>query len=200
MMARRILVLVLSVLLSTVSFPAHADTHAINFCANKSDGRVHPITTGKCGYGEYTLGAHSIAIPQTRPHALLPTVLFRFWSAQAAAKRVGVYLKITSGYRTLEDQAYLFKRAVKKYGSAAKASKWVLPPQYSTHPWGVALDVNFRTTKKASAQWLEINGYKWGLCRVYDNEWWHFEGITTPGKKCPKRWKNAVERFPNSVK
>jgi hypothetical protein len=36
-----------------------------------------------------------------------------------------------------------------------------------------------------AAGWLEINGAKFGLCRVFENEWWHFEPVIAPGWKCP---------------
>jgi hypothetical protein len=33
--------------------------------------------------------------------------------------------------------------------------------------------------------WLQKNGWKYGLCRRYDNEPWHFEALTSPGGHCP---------------
>jgi hypothetical protein len=38
---------------------------------------------------------------------------------------------------------------------------------------------------KSGASWLEANGATFGLCRVYENEWWHFEPLTAPGGICP---------------
>jgi D-alanyl-D-alanine dipeptidase len=29
------------------------------------------------------------------------------------------------------------------------------------------------------------------LCRVFENEWWHFEGNIAPGWRCPKMLKDA---------
>ncbi|MER6898653.1 D-alanyl-D-alanine carboxypeptidase, partial [Amycolatopsis sp. NPDC000740] len=46
-----------------------------------------------------------------------------------------------------------------------------LPPAQSQHVQGVALDVR----PYEGAQWLEVHGGRFGLYRVYDNEWWHFE-------------------------
>jgi len=54
----------------------------------------------------------------------------------------------------------------------------------SHHPWGVAIDVNY-PDEPVGAGWLEINGSKFGLCRVFENEWWHFEPVIAPGWKCP---------------
>jgi D-alanyl-D-alanine dipeptidase len=171
-----------------------------NYCAKKSDGTVRSIQTGKCASSEYSLGATAIAQPKTRPKGVVWSLMERYLAAKASAKKHGYYLRITSGFRRLSDQEYLFRQAVKKYRSEAEAAKWVLPGGMSTHTWGIALDVNFRTKLKKGAQWLDTNGYKWGLCRVYDNEWWHFEGTGIPGQKCPKRWKDAMQRFPDALK
>jgi hypothetical protein len=45
---------------------------------------------------------------------------------------------------------------------------------------------------QSGAQWLEVNGYKFGLCRVYENEWWHFEPLVAPGQQCPALVANAT--------
>jgi LAS superfamily LD-carboxypeptidase LdcB len=108
----------------------------------------------------------------------------RFKAAQAAAKKDGQTIYIASGFRSLSRQTTLFAQAIKKYGTAAEASKWVLPPLVSHHPWGVAIDVNY-PDDPVGAGWLEINGSKFGLCRVFKNEWWHFEPVIAPGWKCP---------------
>jgi hypothetical protein len=85
----------------------------------------------------------------------------------------------------------LFNEAVKTYKTVEEASKWVLPPDLSHHPKGIALDVNY-PMGQPGAQWLEINGYKFGLCRVYENEWWHFEPLVAPGQQCPALVANAL--------
>jgi D-alanyl-D-alanine carboxypeptidase len=108
--------------------------------------------------------------------------------AIAAAGTDGVELRLTSGWRTRAEQQQLFDAAVKKYGSRQKASRWVLPPDESAHVRGEAVDVGPR----AGAKWLERHGSRFGLCRRYDNEWWHFELLTTPGGTCPAREANAA--------
>ena len=166
-----------------------AEAPIIDYCAKKSTGKVRAITEGSCTKKERSLGAAPINRSEKRPKALVPKVKNRYEAAKAAAKRKGHTLAITSGYRSLERQEYLFNRAVKQHGSKVAASKWVLPPKKSNHPWGLAIDVNYGvggTKGKKAAAWLEKNGYKYGLCRRYQNEWWHFEPLVTPGQKCPK--------------
>ena len=136
-----------------------------------------------CGSDE-SLGAGKISAPLTEVTDLNIYVKNRFLAAQSEARREGVTLVITSGFRTAARQDYLYKRAIAKYGSAEEASKWVLPPDKSHHPDGIALDVNYPGDPE-DTKWLELNGYKYGLCRVYKNEWWHFEPLIAPGGICP---------------
>lgn len=138
-----------------------------------------------CVIGEdIPLGQTEIVEGTVRPNEIHPQVLARFLSAQAAAKKEGIEMVIDSGYRTTQTQEYLFNRAIKEHKTAEEAIKWVLPADLSRHPWGLALDVNLHH-EKSGASWLEANGATFGLCRVYENEWWHFEPLIAPGGICP---------------
>lgn len=161
-------------------------------CLNKSTKalRTSDMKSG-CKVGESSLGATAIKRPATRPTGLNPFLKARFVAAQAAAKKARRSLVITSGFRSYAVQAVLFEAAVKKYGSEEEAAKSVLPPDASHHPWGLALDINY-PNDPLSAKWLEINGYKYGLCRIYKNEWWHFEGVAAPGRRCPAMHPDAT--------
>jgi len=154
-------------------------------CANKSTYklRVSNVIKG-CEKTELSLGSGAIPRSMTRPAAIDKQLMYRFKAAQAAAKKDGQALYIASGFRTLAHQKVLFAQAVKKYGSESEASKWVAPPMISHHPWGTALDINY-PDEPVAAGWLEVNGWKFGLCRVFENEWWHFEPVIAPGWKCP---------------
>ena len=137
-----------------------------------------------CLESEKSLGAAALSVPLNPMNQLNPFLEVRFLAAQAAAKEEGIQLAITSGFRSLDRQAALFKAAVKKYGSEEAASHWVLPPASSHHPLGLAIDVNY-PNDLISTLWLEKNGFIYGLCRAYVNEWWHFEALTAPGQPCP---------------
>lgn len=137
-----------------------------------------------CLEEEQSLGATAIPVPLNPVDQLNQFLEVRFLAAQAAAKKEGVRLVITSGFRSFDRQAALFKAAVKKYGSEEVASHWVLPPTASHHPLGLAIDVNY-PNDLISTLWLEKNGFRYGLCRAYVNEWWHFEGLSAPGQPCP---------------
>jgi hypothetical protein len=156
------------------------------YCFNKPSEKliIRPDFIG-CIVGEdEPLGQTEITEGTKRPTELHPQVLARFLSAQAAAKAEGIAMTIDSGYRTLETQNYLFQRAIKEHKTPEEAIKWVLPGELSRHPWGLALDVNLNHDK-SGASWLEANGATYGLCRVYENEWWHFEPLIAPGGICP---------------
>ena len=131
-------------------------------------------------------GASHLVAPVSGLSAPLARSLAKATQAAAAA---GIDLEVTSGYRTRAEQQRLFDEAVRQYGSAARARRWVLPPSESEHVKGRAVDVGPR----AAARWLEANGVKWGLCRRYVNEWWHFERLAPAvGQKCPALEPNAA--------
>ena len=121
---------------------------------------------------------------------LSPKLKARLTKAIAAAKADGVTIRITSGRRSAAKQQRLLNEAIKKYGSYKVATRWVLPPKYSAHVLGKAVDIG----PTAAMTWLNQNGWRYGVCRRYDNEPWHFEALTAPGTKCPPREPHAVAK------
>lgn len=170
---------------SLINEVSHASDTIPLSCMNKKTFslRVSNVIKG-CEKTEVSLGAGAIPHSLIRPNALDKQLVYRFKAAQAAAVKDGQKIYIVSGFRSLSRQETLYKQAIRKYGSADEASKWVAPPLISHHPWGVAIDVNY-PNEPVGAGWLEVHGYKFGLCRVFDNEWWHFEPVIAPGWKCP---------------
>lgn len=102
-----------------------------------------------------------------------------FTAAFAAERTVGLAPTIASAWRSTAWQQVLFDRAVTRYGSATEANRWVLRPLQSAHVKGYAVDVH----PQSAAAWLETHGSTFGLCRIYANEWWHFEYRAT--RHCP---------------
>jgi zinc D-Ala-D-Ala carboxypeptidase len=159
---------------------------------SETDSLWRSVVKRGCGSDE-SLGAGKISAPKTEVFDLNIYVKNRLLAAQAKARKEGINLVVTSGFRTAARQEYLFQRAIAKYGSAEEASKWVLPPDKSHHPDGIALDINYPGDPD-DTKWLELNGYKFGLCRVYKNEWWHFEPLVAPGETCPPLVANALTK------
>jgi hypothetical protein len=171
-----------------------APVELLCFNVESTELRISNTELG-CLAPEESLGTAPIVHSEIRPTGLDRTFEVRFLAAQAAAKLAGFNIRITSGFRSQQLQERLFNNAVKKYGSENEASKWVLPKDVSHHPWGIAIDVNYPGDRKA-VKWLEDNGSSFGLCRVYENEWWHFEPVIAPGEPCPPMMANALESLP----
>lgn len=184
-------VAILVFLMSSLGSPANADQKIVNVCIHKKTGYVRESSIATCHKTELAVGANKLEPGNVRPKQMNSFFANRIKIAQLMGRKEGHNLTITSGWRSVEYQEMLFKNAVINNGSVAEASKWVLPPEYSMHPWGLAVDINYKTGKQAGAQWLETNGYKFGLCRRYKNEWWHFEPLVAPGERCP-----ALEEYP----
>lgn len=121
---------------------------------------------------------------------LAPGLAGSYTLASNEARTQGVPIWITSGKRSDAEQRQLWRNAIATYGSPAAARRWVLPAEESPHVRGEAVDVG----PWDGAAWLERNGHRWGLCRTFANEWWHFELATTPGTQCPPMWPDAAVR------
>lgn len=114
------------------------------------------------------------------------------------AKDLGVW--VVSGFRSDELQAALFKDAVRRYGTEAKARRWVAPPGRSRHgprvnadgkfvangEYGVAVDFGVRGTLAVQGKWPElVNRRMVALAHRYEMhsplEWedWHHEPMAS---------------------
>lgn len=163
-------------------------------CFETMTATIQVVSQELCPTGTLSLGnsaLQQIVESDSKTSQAHPLLLSRFYAASMVAKIDGVNLYITSGFRSLSRQERLFANAVKKYGSESEAAKWVLPAPYSHHPQGLALDINY-PGDPLGASWLERNGARFGLCRVYANEWWHFEAVIAPGENCPSLAPNAL--------
>jgi zinc D-Ala-D-Ala carboxypeptidase len=167
------------------------------FCVDSQNLITLTTTKNSCPLSMILLGDGPLIESATASGQVLdlhPLLAARFNAAASFAAADGVTLYISSGFRTRDRQETLFAEAVKKYGNETEAAKWVLPPQNSHHPQGLAIDVNY-PGDRPGAFWLEKNGSRFGLCRVYANEWWHFEGVIAPGERCPRLAPNALVDF-----
>lgn len=165
---------------------ARTDSNSIqNNCANLETGLIRQTRSLNCSPNELPIGIGPVTAGATRPTKMDSFLENRIKLAQAVGAKEGFRLNITSGWRSLEYQQMLFNRAIVSNGSIEEASKWVLPPEFSNHPWGLAVDINYKQGKPEAAAWLESIGFRFGLCRRYKNEWWHFEPLVAPGRSCP---------------
>ena len=102
---------------------------------------------------------------------LAPDLLRGLRAASKAAGGHGIEIDVNSGWRSPGYQDLLLQQAVTTYGSADVAARWVATADTSPHVHGDAVDVGPADARA----WLALHGAAYGLCRVYDNEPWHYE-------------------------
>ncbi|CAM3720002.1 M15 family metallopeptidase [Tsukamurella ocularis] len=108
-------------------------------------------------------------------------------SAARAAAEEGVAMHLTSGWRSTRYQQYLYDDAVRRDG-ADEAARLVATPSTSEHVTGDAVDVG----PTEAAYWMDRYSERFGLCRTYANEVWHYELRT--GRACPEPASDAAAR------
>lgn len=118
---------------------------------------------------------------------LTPDLRAAVQDAARAAMADGIDFVVTSGWRSAFYQQSLLDDAVRNYGSAEEARKFVQLPIESRHVTGEAVDIG-RTDANS---WLSQHGSDYGLCQIYANEMWHFELATNPGGECPEQLSDA---------
>ena len=120
----------------------------------------------------------------------------RYLQMQAAAKADGILLKPISGFRSVQEQKYLFFKIKEKRGELASIrAKVSAPPGYSEHHTGYAIDIGDAKVpatnlspdfeKTAAFHWLKKNAarYSFELSFPKDNpqginyEPWHWRYI-----------------------
>ena len=119
----------------------------------------------------------------------------------ADARASGVAIIPISGFRSIEYQESLFRKAVVKYGSEDVAVRWVARPGNSEHHTGLAIDfgdgehpacdVEPPFEKTRAFDWLQKNAAQFGFelsfprnnPRGVNYEPWHWRFIGTPEAK-----------------
>jgi LAS superfamily LD-carboxypeptidase LdcB len=117
------------------------------------------------------------------PSALKPAAYAAWKQIKTAMAADGITLSLNSGKRGWAHQQELWENEIRKTGSEEAAMHLVLPPQKSMHVQGFAVDIY----PEAAQIWLQNKGSKYGWCRLYDNEAWHFEFDADYKSGCPAR-------------
>jgi D-alanyl-D-alanine carboxypeptidase len=117
-------------------------------------------------------------------HRLAADGLAALTAAARAAGHADPLLLAVSGYRTAEEQAWLWEGALAKYGDPEVASQWVARPGTSAHQSGRAIDLHLgdpieseyapRMRDTPAYHWLVANAATFGFY-PYDVEPWHWE-------------------------
>ncbi|HZX07467.1 M15 family metallopeptidase [Kribbella sp.] len=157
--------------------------------------RTQPVSAGRLPTGsapthqgppnaeDGVLPDHTSAYDTSLPGIakLDPALLKAVQEAETAMKADGIRMQVTTGWRSKKYQEELLEKAIRKYGSRKKALEYVAEPDQSHHITGHAVDIG----PTDADYWLDRNGNRFGLCRTYTNEIWHFELVTQPGGTCP---------------
>lgn len=150
---------------------------------------VEGPSTELVNVGHYRDTGRTVRMRSSAAHAFLEMA--------SAARADGVGIVPISGFRPVSYQKTLFERAVKRYGSEQKASRWVAPPGYSEHATGWTLDVgdesqrgtdiepSFESTP--ASRWLQNNAHRFGFELSFppnnpqgvNHEPWHWRFIGT---------------------
>ena len=117
-----------------------------------------------------------------------PALLTAIQNAATAAAADGITMTVNSGWRSPDFQQRLLDSAIQTYGSFDAARQYVQTPSASKHVLGEAVDIG----GDGADQWLMTNGPRFGLCRIYANEVWHFELATDSYGNCPPLRPNAA--------
>ena len=109
--------------------------------------------------------------------------------ARAAAKD-SVFIKVKSGFRSVQYQKSLFRKYLSDGTPFNKVAELVAPPGYSQHHTGRAFDLargGLRFDKSKAYTWLKKNAAKYGFVESYPKDsksgirwepWhWYYEGM-----------------------
>jgi D-alanyl-D-alanine carboxypeptidase len=91
--------------------------------------------------------------------------------AATDAARDGITIDVNSGWRSARYKDRILREAVSRYGSEREAARWVATATTSPHVAGKAVDLG----PSHAISWLVDHGARYGLCRIYANEPWHYE-------------------------
>jgi LAS superfamily LD-carboxypeptidase LdcB len=91
---------------------------------------------------------------------------------RAAAQKAGVVLRVHSGFRTQDHQAWLY--SLWRAGWGNRAAK----PGWSNHQSGRALDLV--VDDDGTFAWLIRHGWRYGFRRTVRGEPWHWEYVGRP--------------------
>jgi D-alanyl-D-alanine carboxypeptidase len=146
---------------------AHVRTHAGHEGVGRIPVRARAtaeLLPDPCGAppGHGSGGGYSGPLAYRQGKPMRPDVALAFDRLAAAAREeAGLFLSISSGFRSDAEQARLF--------AAHPDPKWVAPPGESLHRYATELDLG----PPAAYGWLEANADRFGFTKRYAWEDWH---------------------------
>lgn len=124
-----------------------------------------------------------------------------------AAKKDGIEIRVSSGYRPYSYQSKLFSKYEKVYGKK-NALSFSAPPGASQHQLGTAVDFGTITDEYADTpegKWLFKNAGDYGWSLSYPNgmekitgytwECWHYRYLGVAACKFQKEWFDDIQQY-----
>jgi D-alanyl-D-alanine carboxypeptidase len=124
-----------------------------------------------------------------------------------AAKKDGITLVFSSGYRSFAYQRYVYSREVKMFGQQA-ADRESARPGSSQHQLGTAVDFGSITddfARTPAGRWLAAHAWEHGFSLSYPEgfedvtgyryESWHYRFLTKPGMRLQRRYFGDVQQY-----
>jgi hypothetical protein len=158
--------------------PTDAPTERIGIRARAEAELTPPASVVSRPDLEATGGGYSGPLSYRQGKSMRPDVALAFDRMAAAARRDGVSLIVTSGYRSDAEQAELYRRH--------PDPKWVAPPGRSLHRLGTELDLG----PPSAYGWLARNAGRFHFVQRYSWEPWHF-GYTLNSRSTPDSYRGA---------
>ena len=124
-----------------------------------------------------------------------------------AAKKEGITLVFSSGYRSYDYQKYVYEREVKTYGQET-ADRESARPGASQHQLGTAIDFGsitdeFSTTP--AGRWLAAHAWEYGFSLSYPQgeeaitgyryESWHYRYVTKPAALLQRKYFHDIQQY-----
>jgi peptidoglycan hydrolase-like protein with peptidoglycan-binding domain len=132
--------------------------------------KLKQLNTTKRTHGYINGVARNITVTPVGNGEYLRTDAARaFLKMQASAKRAGISLSATSGFRTMAEQKHLY--ALWQAGQGNLAAR----PGFSNHQGGIAMDVGgVNGYQTAAYSWLSRNAKRFGFVNDVGGEYWHW--------------------------
>ena len=182
----------------TSSYDSKGITSGTTFTTSK--GYQGVVKNGVVYIDGYLIANKTYPLPESYGSGITSATQTAFDKMKAAAKKDGITLYISSGFRSYSTQKRIYNNYVSRDGRA-EADTYSARPGYSEHQSGLALDLNiignaFNGTTEQ--KWLEKNCYKYGFILRYPKgktnetgyvyESWHFRYV---GEELAKKLYNG---------
>ena len=148
-------------------FASVSQTGGTSLAAAASQLNSAGVPTSLAGYGNGRIPESSLAPLTGSSERMWAPAAVHLNELMADAKKAGVSISVTDGYRSYDDQVAIAKeKGLYTQGGLAAA------PGTSEHGWGLAADLALNATSQA---WMKQHAKEYGFVDNVPRESWHWE-------------------------